>query len=153
MLSSLVLCFSFVTRPGLVKTPEFYLLLKGAYTVSRPYLLLTLPPSSRKDGCGQEVGRGHSLDSWLELIRDIPHHLTSCSAIKLKGRMVKLWLAPSSCSVLLCRVTSTVLVTNARCSTPEKTDSIPNSPDTFCDLLVFAGVIPLGCVNKEMHNS
>jgi len=41
-------------------TAAFYLWLKSAYAVPRPALFLPLPPASRWDRCGQEVGRGHN---------------------------------------------------------------------------------------------
>jgi len=51
-------------------TEMFLLLLSSAYTDSGPFLLLT-PPHHAEDT--QEVGRGHSWDSWPQLTEGISH--------------------------------------------------------------------------------
>ena len=47
--------------------------------------LFPIPTPRWVVGGGQEVERGHNLDSWTKLTKGI-FHATSCSAIKTKGR-------------------------------------------------------------------
>ena len=67
-------------------TGVFSLLLSRAYTQSRPFLLLTPPHQRAGWGCtrnweGTQSGQLSPTDQ-----RDIPYHMTSCSAYKAGGK-------------------------------------------------------------------
>jgi len=72
-----------VENPGM-----FQLLLRSAYTESRPFLFLRLPQRRAGWGCtrsweGTQPGQLIAPDQ-----RVIPCHMTSCSAMKLGGKSV-----------------------------------------------------------------
>ena len=82
--------FGFVLKTVLVdNTGMFLLLLSSAYTQSRSCLLLTPPHQWVGWGCtrsweGTQPGQLTPTDQ-----RDIPYHMTSCSAYKARGRRRK----------------------------------------------------------------
>lgn len=77
------LCFGFVLET-VDNSGIFSLSLSSTYTAPRPFLFLSPPHQCVVRGT-QEVGRGHSLDSWPQLTKGIPHMML-CSPYKSGGR-------------------------------------------------------------------
>jgi len=86
--ASMRLCFGFVLKTvSIIGKSSF--LLSSAYTVSRPFLLLTPPHQRVGWGCirsweGTQPGQLTPADQ-----RDVPYRRMSCSAYKAEGRRRK----------------------------------------------------------------
>ena len=70
---------------GVANTEMFLLSLRISHTESRPSLLLTLPHQLVGWGCRRRWEGTQAGQLTPPAPRDIPYHVTSCSAIKLGG--------------------------------------------------------------------